>query len=122
MIQVLLVEDDVILLEDYVFNLEMNGYEVAQAINGQEAVNFLTEAARPPDIIVSDMMMPFVDGLQLLAHVRQTPVLSKVPFIFITAINADNSRNEAEALGINDYLIKPFSIGKLVEAIKKATT
>jgi len=118
--QVLLVEDDVILLEDYAFNLEMSGYEVIQATNGQEALKWLSESARKPDIVVSDIMMPHIDGLQLLAYLRQSPTLNTVPFIFITALNVDNPRHEAEALGVSDYIIKPFSIKKLVEAIDNA--
>jgi CheY-like chemotaxis protein len=120
MITVLLVEDDTILLEDYAFNLEMSGYAVVQAFNGKEAIRLLTEKIFIPDIVVSDMMMPLVNGLQLLAYIRQTPQLNPIPFIFITAVNEDKPRHEAESLGINDYLIKPFNIEKLLKAIKTA--
>ncbi len=117
MTTILLAEDNQTLLEDTTFALEMRGYTVIQAIDGQAALDILQ--ARPlPDIIVSDIAMPDVDGFKLLEQLRSDPPLTAIPFIFLTAFNSPNSLRIGKELGADDYIVKPFQIDDLILSIE----
>ena len=70
------------------------------------------------DIILSDINMPVLDGLKLVAHVRQDPVLAKLPIVMITTESAEADRERAMALGANAYLVKPVQAAEVLETVK----
>lgn len=113
MTRILLVEDNLTLLQDIAFELEMRGYEVVQAPDGQAALNALRGGAAP-DIIVSDIAMPDVDGFKLLEFIRSEQDWNAIPFIFLTAFNSPNSVRIGKELGADDYIVKPFQADDLV--------
>ncbi|MFQ3566810.1 MAG: hybrid sensor histidine kinase/response regulator [Aggregatilineales bacterium] len=115
---ILVVEDDQHLLEGISTVLELEGYEVHTAENGQQALNWLRAAARPPDLIVSDIMMPVLDGLQLLTEVRREPAWLSIPFIFLTALGEKIDIQRGKRNGVDDYLVKPFDAADLVVAVE----
>lgn len=114
---VLLVEDNQTLLESIAFELEMRGYRVLQACDGRVALAVL-EAGPLPNIIVSDIAMPEMDGYELLDAVRQRPEWEMLPFIFLTAFDSANSIRLGKSLGVDDYLTKPFEPEDLVTAME----
>ncbi|MBN9673990.1 response regulator [Roseibium aggregatum] len=114
---ILCVEDEDMLLQDLKEELEDEGYEVWTAKNGQAALEILQE--EKPDLIISDMMMPKLDGPGLLRHVREKrPGLNDVPFIFLTAKATRDDLIEGKRLGVDDYLTKPVDYDLLLATVE----
>lgn len=118
MTKVMIVEDNLTLLESIAFELEMRGYEVIQASDGEAALGVLALMEEPPDIIVSDIAMPRMDGYKLLETVRQQDRWNRVCFLFLTAFNSPNAVHLGKELGVDDYLVKPFKPDDLVVAME----
>ena len=116
-IKVLLVEDDSILREVIAQFLEIKKFMVIQAKNGLEA-DFVLKKTNP-DVIICDVSMPLMNGLQLLKQIRTDVRYDHVPFIFLTA-RADKSDLRTGMLaGADDYVIKPFTFEELFNSIQK---
>jgi two-component system sensor kinase len=113
---ILVVEDDLALVEGLRDILELNGYQVLTARNGQEALASLER--RVPDLIVSDIQMPRMDGYQLYTEVRARPAWVSIPFIFLTARGEKADVRRGKALGVDDYITKPFDEADLVVAVQ----
>lgn len=118
MTKVMLVEDNVTLLNSIAFELEMRGYDIVKALDGQQALDMLAVDTAPPDIIVSDIAMPNVDGYALLKTVQQRPQWQGIPFIFLTAFDSQNAVRVGKELGVDDYLVKPFQPDDLAAAME----
>jgi signal transduction histidine kinase/DNA-binding response OmpR family regulator len=105
----LLVEDNEDLQRYIKFILEKN-YRITTANNGKLAVDFLNtcEAENLPSLILSDIMMPEMDGFQLLAYLKNTPEFRQIPVIILTARAGTDDRLRALRIGVDDYLTKPF--------------
>lgn len=116
--RILIVEDDVNLLEGVQTVLELDGYSVICADNGANALNVLRSERELPDLIVSDIMMPHMDGIQLLREVRKEPAWVSIPFIFLTARSEKTDVRRGKQLGVDDYLIKPFDADDLLIAVE----
>lgn len=115
---ILVVEDDVNLLEGIRTVLELDGYTVQTADNGETALHVLRDSVHLPDLIVSDIMMPRMDGIQLLKEVRKESSWIGVPFIFLTARSEKTDVQRGKQLGVDDYLIKPFEADDLLIAVE----
>lgn len=118
MTKVLVVEDNLTLLEDIALELEMRGYDVVWATDGNGALNILRTTEQLPDIIVSDIAMPDIDGFKLLEHLRSNREWTAIPFLFLTAFNSPNSVRISKELGADDYIVKPFQADDLVLAME----
>jgi two-component system response regulator len=81
--------------------------------DGAAAQKFLQSHSDTPSLIISDIKMPKVDGLELLKWVRQQPLLNKLPFIILSSSNSQQDRTKAERLGANKYLVKPTDLRAL---------
>ena len=89
---------------------------VTECENGQEALREL--ANRPVDLIVSDLNMPALDGLGLLRAVRKDPATKSTPFIMVTSLAEVAIVKEAIALGVNNYIVKPFTVLALKQKVE----
>jgi signal transduction histidine kinase len=118
MTKVLIAEDNLALLDSIALELEMRGYEVVQVTDGRGALQALETASQLPDIIVSDIAMPDMDGFALLELVRQNPSWNGLPFLFLTAFNSENYIRLSKELGVDDYLVKPFRSDDLIIAME----
>ena len=116
--RVLIVEDDLNLLEGIQTVLELDDYSVISVENGAQALAVLRESSVLPDLIVSDIMMPKMDGIQLLREVRKVPLWIKIPFIFLTARSEKTDIQRGKQLGVDDYLVKPFDADDLLIAVE----
>ncbi|HVU11488.1 MAG TPA: hybrid sensor histidine kinase/response regulator [Phototrophicaceae bacterium] len=116
--RVLIVEDDLNLLEGIQTVLELDNYSVISVENGKQALAVLRESTVPPDLIVSDIMMPQMDGIQLLREVRSVQEWIKIPFIFLTARSEKSDIQRGKQLGVDDYLVKPFDADDLLIAVE----
>lgn len=90
-------------------------YDVRSAEHGQRALEMVEE--RMPDLIVSDIMMPVMDGFALLAALRADPAMQAIPFVFLTAKSDDLSRQKGLKKGVDDYLTKPFDVDHLITRV-----
>ncbi len=116
--KILIVEDDPNLLEGIRAVLELEHYTVLSAENGEQALMMLSVQPTLPDLIVSDIMMPRMDGVQLLENVRQNQAWVAIPFIFLTARNGKIDLLLGKKLGADDYLVKPFDADDLLVAVE----
>ncbi|MCX2721872.1 response regulator [Roseibium salinum] len=115
--KILCVEDEEMLLRDLKEELEDQDYEVLTAKNGQVALELLQ--TEKPDVIISDMMMPKMDGTAFLKHIRQSrPNLHDVPVIFLTAKATRDDLLEGKRLGVDDYLTKPVDYDLLLATVE----
>lgn len=113
--KVLVVEDDPIILEHIAEILEFENFEVICAENGKLGLKYAHEQL--PDLIISDIMMPFLDGHQLLESLQTNPATQTIPFIFLTALSDQNSLRRGMLAGADDYLTKPFTADELLECV-----
>lgn len=111
---VLLVEDNPILLQGAGRALRQGGYEVMSAADGQAALALLQRQPHPPDLIVSDVTMPTMNGLDLLRAVRQNPSWLSIPFVFLTDCDDPEMIHQAYSLGADDYLLRPLDRDRLL--------
>ncbi len=116
MTKILLVEDDALLLDVMRNILEVEGYQVIVASDGMTAYQAFLHVQ--PDLIVSDIMMPRLDGYGLLKMVRQLPQGATVPFLFLSARTERADISRARELGADDYLFKPFDAAELINAVR----
>ncbi|MBN3039114.1 MAG: response regulator [Candidatus Omnitrophica bacterium] len=114
--KILVVDDEPNIIKVVKSRLEANYYEVATATNGEEAV--VKALAERPDLILLDVHMPGVDGLEALRRIRSKPETRFTPVIMLTCEDQTDPILAAKDLGVTDYLFKPFEPQKLLDAIK----
>jgi two-component system phosphate regulon response regulator PhoB len=114
--KVLVVEDDRSLVEVLSYNLKATGYEVLVSTDGQDGL--LKAETKSPDIIVLDLMLPVVDGLDVCRRLRAQPTTREIPIIMLTAKAEESDEIVGFSLGADDYVTKPFSVKVLLERIK----
>jgi two-component system phosphate regulon response regulator PhoB len=113
---IFVVEDDEDIARLISHHLQASGFEVQSFVSGSSV---LSEALREmPALFLLDVMLPGTDGFELCRHIRQTPVLSATPIIFLTAKTAEADRVKGLELGGDDYITKPFSPRELVARIR----
>jgi CheY-like chemotaxis protein len=112
---ILVADDETNIVRIIEYELKKEGYHVIKAFNGKEAL----EAARqqPPHLILTDIMMPIMDGYELCRQVKGDPDLKNIPFIFLTAKADEDSRIYGYSIGAAKYLTKPVNKGELLKAI-----
>ncbi len=114
----------VLLVEDFEDNrfmmrrlLEMSGYQVVEAVNGQEAVDISQRTL--PDLILMDLSLPLLDGLTATRRIRTRPEMEKVPIVAVSAHDTADFHAEALAAGCNEYVTKPIDFDELEELLKR---
>jgi DNA-binding response OmpR family regulator len=113
---VLIAEDDEDILELVAVLLEEQGYEIARASDGQEALGLIS--ARRPDLAVLDVRMPKLDGFEVSRRIRESGDTRELPVILLTALVRDEDVELGFDAGATDYLKKPFSPDELVSRIE----
>lgn len=103
----LVVEDDDQIVHILRFILEREGYEVSTALDGRSARELIATLA-PPSLVTLDVMLPHVDGFELLARIRAAPGWESVPVVLLTALSQEKDVVRALDAGASDYLVKPF--------------
>jgi two-component system sensor kinase len=114
--KILLVDDELKLRDTITELLIYNNYIVKTAENGFEALNILESWI--PDLIISDIMMPVMDGYSFHEIVRESILLNQIPFVFLTAKNDSNERVNSSINGVDLFITKPFKISDLLKMIK----
>lgn len=116
MTTVLIVDDDKTLQLALTRRLEAQGFEVINANSGQEALHLLT--TRSADIVLSDILMPGMDGFEFCRQVRACPGGQMIPFIFLSSLGEVSDRVQGHLIGADDYLVKPFHAQELIAKVK----
>jgi DNA-binding response OmpR family regulator len=111
--RILVVDDEERMVRFIRMNLEHDGFQVSEAFNGKEAIQKIRDVT--PDLILLDVMMPDLDGFEVLETVRE---VSQVPVIMLTAKGEEDDRVRGLELGADDYVTKPFSPRELVSRVK----
>ena len=117
MSKILIVEDDPDIRELLRFNLEKAGYTLFLAEDGEKALTLARKHS--PDIILLDLMLPGVDGLEVCRTLKKDPELQRIPVIMVTAKGEELDRVVGLELGADDYVVKPFSLREVVLRIRK---
>ena len=118
--RILLIDDEVDILEFVKYNLSRDGYEVHTAANGAEGLQVALEVK--PHLILLDMMMPVLDGIETCKAIRNSPVLKNVMVVFLSAVGTEETQLQGYNAGADDYINKPIKMNILrsrVQAILK---
>jgi two-component system phosphate regulon response regulator PhoB len=113
---VLIVEDEAPLVALLRYNLEKEGFAVAEAADGEEAL--LQIAERRPDAVLLDWMLPLVSGIEVCRQIRRAPATRSTPVIMLTARGEEGDRVRGLNSGADDYVVKPFSLSELVARLR----
>ena len=114
--KILVIEDNPFIRENIVVMLQFANYEVIDAENGISGIE--TVIAQKPDLVISDIMMPGLNGFEVLTALRNNPETATIPFIFLSAKSTNTSIIEGLELGADDYLVKPFHEQELLIAVE----
>lgn len=114
---VLVAEDERNIVESLRFLMKRAGYEVRVAHDGRQALQMIEAGARP-DLLLLDVMMPGCDGFEVARAVRENPALDTMRIVMLTAKGRDIDRRKGLDLGVDDYILKPFSTREVVARVK----
>lgn len=114
--KILIAEDEAMMLKTMEFKLKKEGFEVIACSNGEEAMEKIV--SENPDIIVTDINMPFVSGIDIVKKVKVELKLN-IPIIVLSAVGLEKTVLEAFDLGVDDFITKPFSPNELIVRVKR---
>lgn len=122
MLKILLIEDDAIEVMKFIKVIETLGedHQIVEAKNGEEALDILNSGKQLPDIIVLDLNMPKVNGIEFLASLKKDDLLKYIPTIVLTTSNNPKDILECYKIGIAGYILKPLKYEDYVSRINKA--
>ena len=112
-----IVDDEQDLVDTLTYNLQRNGYQTCAALTGTEALRQL-EAGPTPDLVLLDLMLPDMAGMEICAYIRKDPRFRGLPILMLTARGGESDRINGLEAGADDYLVKPFSIRELLLRIQ----
>ena len=114
---VLIVDDSESIREVVSFTLQSEGYDVLVGVDGEDALKFLD--GRHIDIVITDLHMPNIDGLELIRRIRKIDSYKHMPILFLTTESQAEKKMEAKEAGATGWIIKPFVPAKLLSAISR---
>lgn len=114
---ILIVDDSESIREVVSFTLESEGFKVLVGVDGKDAMKFLDGSTI--DLIITDLHMPVMNGIELIREVRKTDEYNRVPILFLTTESQTAKKMEAKEAGATGWIIKPFVPAKLIGAINK---
>lgn len=114
--RILVIEDNEHIRNNLIEMLKLEDHDVLEAEDGQEGLAIAIE--QTPYVIFCDMMMPKMDGLEVLQHIRQHDTISHTPIIFITARTEKATIEQGLAMGADGYMIKPFTVEGVINILK----
>ena len=115
---ILIAEDDQHVAELLALLFSQQSYKTKIVFNGQEAIDTI-DSISPPKLVLLDVMMPIIDGLQVVDHIRTKNSWASTPIIMLTAKSQDQDISIANSKGISDYVVKPFDASKIIPHLEK---
>lgn len=116
-VRVLVVEDDDVIRQLITVNLELEGFEVVPAVDGQDALEKI--GAAKPDVVTLDVMMPRLDGWATAAKLRENPDTAGVKIVLISARAQEADLQRGGRIGVDAYLTKPFDPDELIDVVRR---
>lgn len=114
---ILTVDDSSSIRQMISFTLTQAGHRVVEAMDGMEALQKLAKTV--PDLMITDLNMPRMDGMELVRKVREIPALKFLPILFLTTEGQEQKRQQARAAGATGWIVKPFKAEQLVTIVQK---
>jgi DNA-binding response OmpR family regulator len=115
---ILLVEDEKAIQVLIAYNLNKIGFEVEIKENAESALEYLKNATNYPELIISDVLLPGMNGINLCRVIKNSPRLVDIPFILLSSVDYDFYRQGASSAGVDLFMTKPFRIKDFLTAIK----
>ncbi len=116
---ILVVEDDEHISQILKFMLERQGYRVQLAGDGMAARQAVEQAAELPALVLLDVMLPYLDGFEVIGIIRALPEWKQVPIVMLTAKTTERDIVRALDAGANDYIVKPFQPAELLARVRR---
>jgi len=117
MAKILIVEDDKFLRELITQKLTTEGYEVSEAIDGESGIKKVKE--EKPNMILLDLILPGIDGFEVLSQIKEDPVLAQIPVVILSNLGQREDIEKGLKLGAQDYMVKAhFTPGEIIEKVK----
>ena len=115
---ILIIEDDPDIAESLRYNLERQELETRVALTGEEGLAASLDTQNPPSLIILDLMLPGMSGLELCRRLRREPATQRTPIIMLTAHASEQDAAASRALGADDFITKPFSLRELTARVR----
>ncbi len=112
-------DDDDVIRQLITVNLELEGFEVFTAVDGQDCLDKIKKAQ--PDVVTLDVMMPRVDGWEAAARIREDPAMANVKLVLLSARAQEADLKRGDRIGVDAYLTKPFDPDELIETVRRLT-
>ena len=116
--EILIIEDDADIAESLQYNFKREGFRPVIAESGEKGLRFALDEKNPPALIVLDLMLPGMSGMELCRRLRREPLTEKTPIIMLTAKAAEIDKIAGLELGADDYIVKPFSVKEVVARVR----
>lgn len=115
---ILVIEDEADIAEGLEYNLKREGFRVSIAESGEEGLRLALDEKHPPSLVLLDLMLPGMTGIELCRRLRREPAAARIPVIMLTAKAAEADKIEGLETGADDYITKPFSIKEVIARIR----
>jgi DNA-binding response OmpR family regulator len=115
---ILIVEDDSDIAESLRYNLEREGFRTSIAESGEKGLRLALDKNHQPSLLLLDLMLPGMSGVELCRRLRKEPLTEKLPIIMLTARAAESDKIEGLDIGADDYITKPFSVKEVVARVR----
>ena len=116
--QILIIEDDADIAESLHYNFKREGFRPVTAESGEKGLRLALDEKHPPTLIILDLMLPGMSGMELCRRLRREPLTEKTPIIMLTAKAAETDRIAGLDIGADDYIVKPFSVKEVVARVR----
>lgn len=116
--QILIIEDDADIAESLRYNFKREGFRTIVAESGEKGLRLALDEKQPPSLIVLDLMLPGMSGMELCRRLRREPQTEKTPVIMLTARAAESDKIAGLDTGADDYIVKPFSVREVVARVR----
>lgn len=115
---ILIIEDDPDIADILRYSLEVKKFETRVAFTGKDGLSASLDRDNPPALILLDLLLPGMNGIEICRRLRREPLTERVPIIMVTAKASETDFANARAVGVDDYITKPFSIHEVLERIE----
>jgi DNA-binding response OmpR family regulator len=115
---ILIIEDEADIAESLRYNFERERFRIGLAESGEKGLRMALDEKRPPSLILLDLMLPGMSGIELCRRLRREPTTKKIPIIMLTAKAAEADKVSGLEIGADDYITKPFSIKEVIARVR----
>lgn len=113
----LIVDDSTVIRDVVAFTLKQAGFAVVEAVDGADALERV--ANQHPDLVITDLNMPRMDGIELIRSLRARPALKQIPILMLTTESQESKKQQGRAVGATGWIVKPFRPEKLLQVVAR---